>query len=459
MDRMRLPLLTALLTIALYAEDWTRFRGPNGSGIAGGTGFPVEFGSSQNLVWKSPARSGKSSPVLTARHVFLTAFDQEKLYTQCFDRKTGKLLWERFETRQRSEFRNQRNEPAAISPVTDGENVYSFFGDFGLISYDPAGKVRWKAPLGPFTNMMGMSSSPILAGSYLIIVADQDESYIAAFDPRNGEIRWKSARTERDGWASPVLFEPPGGKAEIITASRGQLGAHRVGDGSRVWTKDDLSPAIVASPIVAGDVVYTFGYGHDEPTPWAKQLDRYDKNHDGQISADEYGNDGLMRGIALHEGNRDGIVQRGEWEAKQREVLKPSVLMAVKLHPSPRELWRYEKSFFGVVPSPLLYNGLLYVIRNGGILATFDPATGKPGKTGRVAGALGAYSASPVAADGKLYLANEEGKVAVVRAGPDWDVLAVNDVGEGCFATPALAGGMIYVRTADTLFSFGGARK
>src|SRR3954454_13014506 len=125
---MKLGLLILFIT-AVSAEDWTRFRGPNGSGISAGSGYPVEFGPSNNLVWKAPARGGKSSPVQTARHIFLTGFDKEQLYTQCFDRKTGKLLWEQSEKQPRAEFRNRLNEPAAISPVSDGENVYVFFAD------------------------------------------------------------------------------------------------------------------------------------------------------------------------------------------------------------------------------------------------------------------------------------------------------------------------------------------
>jgi outer membrane protein assembly factor BamB len=167
----------------------------------------------------------------------------------------------------------------------------------------------------------------------------------------------------------------------------------------------------------------------------------------------------MLRTIARFDGNRDGIVTREKWEARQKQVVAPSILMAVKLGAQPRELWRYEKSFVGVVPSPLLYNGTLYIIRNGGILAAFDPATGKPGKTARVQGALGGYSASPVAADGKIFLTSEEGKVSVVRAATDWEVLAVNDVGEGCFGTPALADGRIYVRTADALYCFGAGKQ
>ena len=108
------------------------------------------------MVWRSAVRPGKSSPVLTARHVFLTGFEDNKLYTQCFDRKSGKLLWERAEERARNPMANALNHPAALTPVTDGENVYVFFKDLGLLSYDAAGKLRWKVPLGPFANSMGL---------------------------------------------------------------------------------------------------------------------------------------------------------------------------------------------------------------------------------------------------------------------------------------------------------------
>jgi outer membrane protein assembly factor BamB len=121
----------------------------------------------------------------------------------------------------------------------------------------------------------------------------------------------------------------------------------------------------------------------------------------------------------------------------------------------PRELWRYDKGFAGVIPSPLLYDGVLYVIKNGGILTAFHPVTGEVLKAGRVRGALGGYSASPVAAEGKIFLLSEEGKLAVLRAGRDWDVLAVNDLAEGSFATPALSAGRIYVRTDEALYCFG----
>lgn len=180
--------------------------------MAKDSGYPAEFNKHKNLAWRTPVRPGKSSPVLTRHHVFLTSFDQGKLFTGCYDRETGKLLWERSEDRNRHGLANVLNDPASITPVTDGENVYVFFQDFGLISYDAAGKLRWKVPLGPFSNAMGLAASPIIAGDLVILVADQVEgrSYIAAFDRRNGETGGKNIVT-REKVGVPLCFiaRPP----------------------------------------------------------------------------------------------------------------------------------------------------------------------------------------------------------------------------------------------------------
>ena len=221
-------LLLFVLAWPSPAEDWTRFRGPNGSGVSKDSGFPVEFDKTRNLLWRTPVRAGKSSPVLTEHRIFLTGFDNEKLLTQCFDRETGKLLWERVEQRTPKPEGNLLNNPAAITPVTDGENVYVFFKDFGLLSYDATGKARWKVPLGPFINSMGLGASPIVAGDAVILQVDQvANSYIASFDQRNGELRWKVQREESEGWATPLLYQPAGSDALILTAGPGQYGAHR----------------------------------------------------------------------------------------------------------------------------------------------------------------------------------------------------------------------------------------
>jgi outer membrane protein assembly factor BamB len=460
------PIVMAVLLTAAHAEDWTRFRGPNGSGVSKNTGFPIEFGKDKNAAWRTPVRRGKSSPVLTPLYVFLTASENEKLFTLCFDRKSGKLVWERVLDRPRHEDRNKLNEPASITPVTDGQNAYVFFKDYGLISYDAAGNLRWKVPLGPFSNSWGLAASPVIGADVIVLQIDQlRESYVAAFDHRNGEIRWKTPRLEHESWATPLLYRPLDGKLLLLTVGWGQLGAHLLESGKRVGSVTGLPPAVVASPVLDGDTVFAFGYGMESVAPFSNVLTTLDKNHDGQLSANEYGDEAFLVGIANLRGNRDGIVTKEEWDASFQDFMGPSGLWAFRLERAPaassgpsirlRELWRYEKDFTSVIPSPLLYEGVLYVLRNGGILTALDPETGMVLKTGRVEGAVGGYSASPVAAEGKIFLASEDGKVAVVHAGKDWKVLAVNDIGENCYATPALSEGEIYLRTDEALYRFG----
>ena len=456
--------LAALAAGGARGEAWSRFRGPNGSGIVEDGSYPVEFGPDKNLIWKSGARPGKSSPVLTDEHIFLTAFDEGKLYTQTFSRKTGELLWERAEERTREADLNALNEPAANSPVTDGTNVYVMFRDIGLISYDAAGKLRWKTPLDPLATLMGHASSPILAGGSLVLQADQRfGSYIAAFDPANGEIKWKVGREEGDGWATPLIYDRQGAAPQIVTASRGWFGAHNLSDGKRLWGLDKVAPAIVASPIVDGDTVYVFGYGNEPTNDFEGGFNRRDKDGDGILMPEEYVGQAFMLGIAKLEGNRDAILTKEEYLSAARATIAPSSLVAFRFDADggpgngtrPRELWRYERSFIGVIPSALVYRGVLYLIKNGGILETLDAVSGEVLKRGRVRDAIEGYSASPIAADGKVYLTSEGGKVSVLKAGPDGEVIAVNDLGEESFATPALSGGKLFVRTRKTLYCFG----
>ncbi|MEP7365289.1 MAG: PQQ-binding-like beta-propeller repeat protein [Acidobacteriota bacterium] len=460
---MRLLLgLVLLLHFAAFAaenpsgEQWNRFRGPNGSGISQDTGFPTKFNKEHNLLWRTPLRLGKSSPVLTARHIFLTASQDGKLYTLCFDRATGKLLWERSIGQPHTEISNRLNHEAAITPVTDGENVYVFFKDFGLLSYSASGALRWKAPLGPFINTQGVSASPILVGDSVVVVADQwENSFIAAYHTRNGELRWKIAREEGEGWGSPVVHQEPGAEPQILTVSRGMLGLHRAIDGRRGFTLPGFAMAVVSSPVLDGNTAYVFGYGVETPAPFAPRLEKLDTNKDGRLSPDEYGVDPILNNLANNAGNRDGIVTEDEWKTFADKVLGPNALFAVRLENGrARELWRYEKNFSYVVPSTLAYRGVLYVLRNGGILTTHDAANGQVIKAARMEGALGGYSSSPVAAEGKLWLASEEGKIVVLRAGGQWEVLAVNDLDEGCYATPALSKGILYVRTEEALYAF-----
>ncbi|MBI1355244.1 MAG: PQQ-binding-like beta-propeller repeat protein [Acidobacteria bacterium] len=455
-------LLVVLLAIPAIgpamAEDWTRFRGPNGSGIAAGEGYPDELDPAKNALWRTAARPGKSSPVLTDGLIFLTAFDDERLYTQCFSRDTGELLWERSVERNREAELNKLNEPAAISPVTDGANVYVFFRDVGLLSYDPAGALRWKTPLGPFANSMGHGSSPVFVDGRILVQADQKlGSYVAALNASNGEIEWKTEREEGEGWATPLLF-----KDRLVTISRGWIGAHALDDGRRLWGSKTLSPALVASPVAVDDRVYAFGYGNAASTDWEKSFRNRDADGDGFVSGKELDGQPFLAGIAKYEGNRDDILALDEFLAAARATEAPSSMVAFRLEDDPTappvELWRHERAFNGVIPSALIYRDVVYLIKNGGILETLDAATGESLKMGRLRDAIAGYSASPVAADGKVYMAGEDGKVSVLKAGGDWQALSTSDFGEEIYATPALSGGKVYLRTQEALYCLGAGR-
>src|SRR5258706_7315192 len=169
-----LPAVFLLGVSPLFCEDWLQFRGPNSAGVSENHNLPVEFGPNKNVVWKTDLPAGHSSPVLVGDRIFVTAVDKEKLFTICLDRATGRINWRREIPRERKEHLHKANGPASPSPTSDGKNVFVFFTDFGLISFGPDGNERWRLPLGPFNNPMGMSSSPVLVGDTLLVSLDQE---------------------------------------------------------------------------------------------------------------------------------------------------------------------------------------------------------------------------------------------------------------------------------------------
>ncbi len=208
----------ACAVASLAAEDWSRFRGPNGSGISTGLNLPRDFGPELNVVWKTPLPFGHSSPILTADRIYVTALHDDRLVTISLDRRSGKVLWEREAPRTRRETLDTRNGPAAPSPAVDARGVYVFFADFGLLAYGHDGRERWRVPLGPFNNIYGMGASPIVVEDEVVVVCDQStNSFIAAFDTRDGALRWKTPRPEaHSGHSTPVVYQPRGGAKQIV---------------------------------------------------------------------------------------------------------------------------------------------------------------------------------------------------------------------------------------------------
>lgn len=455
-----------LIPIALTAADWTQFRGPNGAGVSPSKGLPERFDAQKNMVWRTALPPGHSSPVLTADHIFITAFERKTLLTICLDRASGKVLWRREAPREREEYFQQTNGPASPTPVTDGANVYVFFGDFGLLSYGPDGNERWRLPLGPFNNANGHGSSPILADGKLVLLADQDTgSYLLAVDPATGRVLWKTMRPEYTrGYATPAVYRPKNGPAELIVPGSFEVASYAIQTGEKLWWVRGMAWQLKCVPLIDGDRIYVNGWetGGDqaqrgEVPEFTQMLAEHDQDHDGKLSPSELPSSYTAEWFADNDLNHDGYIDQREWRFYQVRNAAENCLIAIRAGgrgdvTHSHVLWKYRKALPNT-SSPLLYQGVIYLVRDG-IVTSLNPENGEVYKQARLTGALGRYWSSPVAGDGRIFVVSEEGKVVVLRAAPEWEILAVNNLDEDTFATPAILDGRIYVRTREALYCF-----
>jgi outer membrane protein assembly factor BamB len=467
--------LTAFTLFALLAEvtadEWAQFRGPNASGISNDTDLPVQFGPQQNVIWKTSLPPGHSSPVLTRTRIFITAYEETKLFVFCLDRANGQIIWQREVPKPRAQELHKSNSPASPSPVTDGQNVYAFFTDFGLISYDTDGKERWRLPLGPFNNPFGMGSSPILAEDKVLLNCDSETgSFFIAVDKNTGKVKWRVDRPEATrGFSTPILYRPAKGSLQVLVAGSLRLSGYEVATGKEVWWIRGLTWQIKPTPVFGRDNLYILGWaggadpGQQEDVPeFEEVLKKTDVNKDGRLSQEEVKDLKMRDEWRNLDLDRDGFMNDRDWRAYRAKRSVQNGVLAYRLDTQKEMrgdltdshfLWRYQKSLPNV-PSPLFYQDVLYLLKEGGILTALDTKSGAVIKQGRLREAPGDYYASPVGADGKVFTISEEGKVTVLKAGGDWEVLAVNDLGDLCHATPAIAGGRIYLRTRNTLYCF-----
>ncbi len=463
----RLALYLSILAAPLIGADWPQFRGPNASGVSDATHLPVQFGPSKNVIWKTDLPPGHSSPVISADRIFVTAFDAGKLYVIAMDRSTGRITWRREVPRPRKQELHKSNSPASPSVATDGKNTFAFFTDFGLISHGSDGEERWRLPLGPFNNPFGLGASPILANGKVIQVCDSETgSFLIAVDQKTGKVAWRVERPDMTrGFSTPVLYQPKDGGLQVLVAGTNRFIAYEVDTGKEIWSVHGLTWQMKPTPIVNGDVAYILGWaggadqGSQEQIPTlAEILKDYDANKDGKLAVSEaplrYKKD-----LAESDLDRDGFYDEREWNKFIEKRSSVNSVMAVRLGGSgdmtaKSILWRYYKSLPNA-SSPVLYKNVLYLVKEGGILTALDAATGTVLKQGRLTGALEFYYSSPVAADGKIYAASEGGHIAVIKAGADWEILAVNDVEDEVTATPAPLDERLYVRTRSALYCFG----
>ena len=463
-------LVAALAVAAAEArragEDWTRFRGPNGSGISSSTNLPLEFAPDRNVVWKTALPFGHSSPILTDDRIYLTAARDEHLVTIAIDRRSGAIIWEREAPRARQEKLDSRNGPAAPSPAVDGQDVYVFFADYGVLSYDRNGKERWRAPLGPFNNIYGMGASPVLVDDLVVLACDQStNSFLIAFDKRDGSVRWRVPRPEaHSGHSTPIVYQPPGGAPQILVPGSFLLTAYAPATGEKIWWVRGLSFEMKSTPVVLGDTLFINGFGSPENQPGAQRaiptydeaLAAYDANKDARLLHAELPKE---HGRAWIDLDADGTVTREEWDYYRAAMASENGMLAIRLGgrgdvTATNVVWKYHKSV-PQLPSPLVYKDVLYMVNDGGIVTTLKPATGEVIAQSRVKGILDRFYASPVAADNKVFLSTEKGKIAVLSTDGTLEPLAVNDLQDDIYATPAISGGRIYVRTRSTLYCFG----
>ncbi len=469
---------TLLLVVSLFGipsdEEigWTQFRGPNGSGVSDATDLPEKLGPKDHVAWRAEVPPGFSSPVVSEEHVFVTAHDGTRLLTICIDRWKGDVVWEKQAPQPLPAPSHGPNSPVSCSPVTDGSNVYAFFDAFGLVSYDKEGTERWRQPLDPIGNPYGMGSSPVIAGNRLLFLADGDTgSALLAFDTDTGKQAWKVDRPgSTHSFSSPVIYRPKEGPAEVIVSGAFQLVSYSLEKREKLWWVEGLAWQVKPVPIVHENRLFVLAYTvapselglKKVSQPWGRVVEENDKNGDGLISKEETPEKDLLTYWFLYDVDKDGNLGESDWNIALARNTARNGLFAFKLGgrgdvSESHELWHFRRTA-GDIPSPVIYDGVLYVLKEGGILTSLDPDSGEMHRSERIrtedADAMDSYYASLVAADGKLFAASHPGKVSVIRAGKEWEVLSIGDLGEEIWATPAIDESQVFVRTQKALYCF-----
>lgn len=461
---------------AAFSADWPQFRGPNASGVASSDAAPpTKFASAK---WKTPLPAGHSSPSVWGDRVFLTSFETatKKLELLCVSSKSGAILWRHTAPAPQIEETHVVSNPATASPAVDQDRVYAYFSSYGVLAFDHQGEPQWSAPLPMPKTHHGSGASPILAGDLLIINHDAMQGgYLLALNRATGKEVWKQPYSggRVESYSTPIVW-----RDQLILHRAGVIESYRVSSGARLWSLPENTSG-ASTPVASGDVLYVSTWnnlGEDDLRPplpdFAALLKLYDKNGDGVISESEFPENLLFTArpgletiphsqnyVAFRtvDRNRDGHIDAPEWEAFRNRVGTMATdhgLLAIRVkEDKPEVIWR-ENTSIPEVPSPLFYKGRLFLVRNGGVATCLDALTGKVIYRARI-GAPGAYYASPIAADGRIYMASSEGIVTVLAADADQlNILSRNEIGEDMVATPAIAGHGIYIRTLQNLYAF-----
>ena len=431
-----LCILYLLLSVAVPSaaksnDDWPRWRGPNDDGMARGDA-PVEWSDTKNLAWRVPIPGrGHSSPVIWSDKIFLTtavptsqdapaatpaapsavtpdqaggagAGREHKFVVLCLNRYTGKRLWERVATvaTPHEGYHRGYGSFASNTPVTDGKHLYAFFGSRGLYCYDLNGKLIWQKQFPPMHIILNLGEGvpTVLDGDTLYLKFDQEEgSCLVALDKRTGNELWRVPREEKSSWSPPLVVTHHGRKQVVVTAPY-SVRSYDAATGKLVWECACVGRGVIPAPVAADGLVYVMT-GYIDPN----------------LAAIRLGRQGNLKGT-------DAIV------------------------------WTNNRGN-SYLPSPVLHEHKLYFVADNGMLSCLNAITGEPYYRQQRLPKPYNLKASPVGANGKLYLATEDEDVVVVKMGEKYEVLAVNTLKDQIFiATPAIAGGSLYLRSQDALF-------
>lgn len=475
-------LLAALLALSLQgcisppavssssaaSAAWSRFRGPNGTGLARGE-YPARIGPDSNVLWAREFHPGQSSPVLSNESVFLTGVEDERLFTYALDRRTGATLWKREAPRPRRTKFHPKNHAAAGSAAVDGDSVVVFFDEYGLLAYDHEGQERWRLPLGPFDNVYGMGASPIIVGDVVVLACDQStDSYVLGVSKQTGDVLWKVGRPQAvSGHCTPVVHHTPEGRAQVILPGSYLLDAYDAQTGERVWWVRGLPGEMKSVPVLLGETLWTHGYASPlnnlgnqiEYPPFVEALGLMDADKDGSISAPEIEERRVQQLFVFFDLDGNGTLDEVEWEGTRASLASVNSAMAISVgghgdRTAEAVQWRHHRSI-PQLPSPLVYEGVYYLLADqGGLLTALTAASGEPLDRSRLEDAVDSYYAAPVAGGGHVYLLSESGILSVLPAGGSLNPIHTVEFGEPCYATPALEDGCIWLRSQGHLYCF-----
>lgn len=470
----------------LTSSQWAQFRGPNASGIADNQGeLPIEFSPEKNVLWKTELPPGASSPCIWDDRIFLTAYDgpATKLEVICIDRTDGTIVWRRDVETKKIEKVHGASTPASATMATDGERVYAYFGSRGLLCYDFAGNLIWAIDMPVPQTRNGSGTSPIIADDVVLLNREQkDDPHLLAVDKDSGEVVWKhphlfSPSILQEGYATPVIW-----KDQVILHTHDGIRGIDLSDGQLVW-QVNAATAGVSTPVIDGNklIVATF-QTLGEPAlrvelPTFEQLKKHDSDGSGTVSFNEFPDTYKLfdrpevtdeQGVSLRikwmlgmiDADKDREITAQEWEGFGKSFsgyVKDHGLLSIELggqgNVTDSHVNILEKKNLPEVPSPLVHQGRIYMIKNGGIITCLDSASGERLYRKRIS-ASGSYYASPIAVGDHIYLASRQGVVTVLRGSDALDVVAENDLAEKIMATPAIADDALYVRTENHVYAF-----